>query len=51
MMRRLFDELRIKLVQIHARESVRRGHPCIASVHDFDVVRGVPEENTIIGLV
>lgn len=51
MMRRLFDELRIKLVQIHARESLRRGKPCIASVSDFDVRRGVPEEKTIVGLI
>jgi len=51
MMRTLFDTLRRKLVQIHIRESLRRGAPCVASPSDFDIMRGVPAEKTIVGVL
>jgi len=46
MMRTLFDSLRTKLVQIHAR-----GQGCLAAHGDFMLERGCPEDAEIVGLV
>lgn len=45
MMRELLVSLRRKLVKIHLRQG------CVATVEDFVITRGAPEQKTIIGLV